>query len=105
MRSPRTSGAPTSAAAAASSRRCAAGAYALRTVDPGPGGSIHYAGTLPFTDREQPLAFEDRTGRLHGTERVYVADGSGFRYLPAKGLTFSVMANAHLVARHAAGRS
>ena len=80
------------------------GAYALRTVDPGPGGSIHYAGTLPFADREQPLAL-DRTGRLHGTERVYVADGSGFRYLPAKGLTFSVMANAHLVARHAAGRS
>ena len=80
------------------------GAYALRTVDPGPGGSIHYAGTLPFADREQPLAL-DRTGRVHGTERVYVADGSGFRYLPAKGLTFSVMANAHLVARHAAGRS
>jgi GMC oxidoreductase len=79
------------------------GAYALRTVDPGPGGSIHYAGTLPFADREQPLAL-DRTGRVHGTERVYVADGSGFRYLPAKGLTFSVMANAHLVARHAAGR-
>jgi len=46
------------------------GAYSLRTVDPGPGGSIHYAGTLPFADREQPLAL-DRTGRVHGTERVF----------------------------------
>ena len=31
----------------------------------------------------------------------FVADGSGFRSLPAKGLTFTLMANAHRVAREA----
>jgi hypothetical protein len=30
-----------------------------------------------------------------------VADGSGMRYLPAKGLTFSLMASAHNVAEAA----
>jgi choline dehydrogenase-like flavoprotein len=40
-------------------------------------------------------------GKLHGAKRVYVADGSGFNYLPAKGLTFTIMANAHLAAANA----
>jgi hypothetical protein len=35
---------------------------------------------------------------LGGTKNVFVADGSGFKYLPAKGLTLTLMANAHLVA-------
>jgi hypothetical protein len=37
---------------------------------------------------------------LHGTRNVYVADGSGFKYLPAKGITFSLMANAHVTAEN-----
>lgn len=74
--------------------------YALGHVSPPLGASIHYAGSLPYSTEERPLTLS-RQGRLHGTRRVYVADGSGFRYLPAKGLTFSLMANAHNVAEAA----
>ena len=73
--------------------------FPIKRVYPGSGSSIHYGGTLPYSREDVPytLALE---GRLHGTRNVYVADGSGFRYLPAKGLTFSLMANAHLVAKN-----
>lgn len=76
------------------------GAHPLRTVDPGPGSSIHYAGTLPFS-REPATARLAASGRVHGTRAVYVADSSGFAFLPAKGLTFTIMANAHVTARNA----
>lgn len=72
--------------------------YALKRVDPGHGSSIHYAGTIPFSKKDEPFTLSS-SGRLHGTSQVYVADSSGFNYLPAPGLTFSLMANAHLVAR------
>lgn len=71
--------------------------YPIKRVYPGYGASIHYGGTLPISIEEKDYAL-DRNGRLHGTKRIFVADGSGFRYLPAKGLTFSLMANAHRVA-------
>ncbi|TND07662.1 MAG: 4Fe-4S ferredoxin [Bacteroidetes bacterium] len=73
------------------------GAWALKRVSPGHGSSIHYAGTLPFDDNGKPFSIHP-SGRLNGTENVFIADGSGFRFLPAKGLTLSLMANAHLVA-------
>jgi len=73
------------------------GAWPLKRISPGHGASIHYAGTLPFSESEQPYHLAP-SGRLYGTESVYVADGSGFRYLPGKGLTLSLMANAHRVA-------
>ncbi|HSX04855.1 MAG TPA: GMC oxidoreductase [Candidatus Saccharimonadales bacterium] len=73
------------------------GTYGLKRMDPGYGSSIHYAGTLPLSKTDKPFSL-DATGRLHGTRHVYVADSSGFTYLPAPGLTFSLMANAHLVA-------
>ena len=75
------------------------GVYAIKTIDPGIGSSIHYAGTLPFSNNEKSLTLNSN-GRLNGTQHVFVADGSGFNYLPAKGLTFSLMANAHLVAKN-----
>lgn len=75
------------------------GAWALKTVRPPIGASIHYAGALPFSDTELPFTLSSQ-GKLHGTNHVYVADGSGFRFLPAKGLTLSLMANAHLVAKN-----
>jgi len=76
------------------------GAYRIRRVDPGHGSSIHYAGTLPFDDGDSGVKpFTLRPGgRLSGSARVHVADGSGFRYLPAKGVTLSLMANARLTA-------
>lgn len=73
--------------------------YGLKILDPGSGASIHYAGTLPYSDKERQHHL-DPTGRLHNTKTVYVADSSGFKYLPAKGLTFSLMANAHIVAEN-----
>ena len=73
------------------------GARPVKTVQPIDGASIHYAGTLPYSDEARPFALA-RDGRLHGTASVYVADGSGFTFLPAKGLTLSLMANAHRVA-------
>lgn len=74
--------------------------YPLKKIDPGAGSSIHYAGTIPFSDKEEPFTLS-KSGRLHGTKTVFVADGSGFTYLPAKGLTFSLMANAHITAENA----
>ena len=74
--------------------------YALKNIDPGMGASIHYAGTLPFSAEERLLTTR-KDGLLHGSKSVYIADGSGFTFLPAKGLTFSLMANAHNVAENA----
>ena len=39
----------------------------------------------------------DGDGKLQGTRAVFVADGAVFPSLPAKGLTFSIMANADRV--------
>ncbi|HET6348505.1 MAG TPA: GMC oxidoreductase [Candidatus Krumholzibacteria bacterium] len=62
------------------------------------GFSSHYAGTVPYSPDERPFALAPN-GRLYGTGRVYVADSAGFRFLPALGLTWTIMANAHRVAR------
>lgn len=74
------------------------GLYAAKRINPGHGASIHYGGTLPFSDTEKPLALSP-SGRLHGSKRVYFADSSGFTYLPAQGLTFTLLANAHITAQ------
>ena len=73
------------------------GCYAIKKIDPGLGSSIHYAGILPFNDAGKKFSIAT-SGLLNGTKNVFVADASGFRYLPAKGLTFSIFANAHNVA-------
>ncbi len=73
------------------------GAYALKKVRPEIGASIHYAGVLPFSENKKEFTL-DPNGKLNGTKNVFVADGSGFTFLPAKGLTLSLMANAHVVA-------
>lgn len=76
------------------------GTYGLKRVDPGMGASIHYAGTLPYSTTKKRFSLH-KSGRLHGTRSIYIADSSGFQYLPAPGLTFSLMANAHNVAESA----
>jgi len=61
------------------------------------GSSVHYSGTLPMA--ETPAAFStDKTGRSHDFGNLYVADGSVFPSLPAKNLTFTLMANASRIA-------
>lgn len=75
------------------------GLYALKRMNPGHGSSVHYAGTLPFSITEKRYHI-DPNGRLYGTRNVYVADSSGFNFLPARGLTFSILANAHITAEN-----
>jgi choline dehydrogenase-like flavoprotein len=73
------------------------GAASLCTYPP-MGSAVHYAGTLPM--KERPERYQtDRDGRLFGTRRVYIADGASFSALPAKNLTFTIMANAMRIAR------
>ncbi len=76
------------------------GCQPLKTVETPHGGSIHYAGTLPFSTSGEEFTLH-ANGQLAGTKNVFVADGSGFNYLPAKGLTFTLMANAYNVAKSA----
>jgi len=76
------------------------GCYTLKKINPGFGASIHYAGTLPFSDNANPFSL-NQDGRLNGAKNVFAADGSGFKYLPAKGITLSIMAYAHLTALNA----
>ncbi len=73
------------------------GVHGLKRIHPPHGSSIHYAGTLPFSKTKKRFTLAP-DGRLNGAKNVYVADSSGFNHLPAKGLTFSLMANAHLTA-------
>ena len=68
----------------------------LSVVRPAHGASLHYAGTLPYADEGRPLTCTP-DGRLRGTRSVHVADASPWRYLPAKGLTLTLMAGARRV--------
>lgn len=77
------------------------GLLPLKRIDPGPGASIHYGGTLPMRTKAGRYT-TSRTGRLRGTRSVYIADGSVLPELPAKGLTFTLMANADRVGLHLA---
>ena len=76
------------------------GCLPIKRVHPGYGASIHYGGTMSFSNSNDLMTISPN-GQLGGTKNVFVADGSGFRYLPAKGPTFTLMANAHLVALNA----
>ncbi|TMQ52650.1 MAG: hypothetical protein E6K72_08990 [Candidatus Eisenbacteria bacterium] len=80
------------------------GCHALKRQKMTAGSTVHYAGTLPFGDGERRYTLA-ADGRLAGTRRVFVADGSPFRYLPGNGLTFTLMAWAHVVAEGLARRS
>ena len=65
---------------------------------PGNGSGFHYAGMLPM--RANPGQYEtDRNGLLHGTKCVHIVDGACFPRLPAKNLTFTIMANALRIGR------
>jgi choline dehydrogenase-like flavoprotein len=79
--------------------RCARalGCIPIGRVDPGPGSSIHYAGTLPISLEDRPLTV-DPACRLRGARGVFLADGSVLPRLPAKPLTLTLMANARRVA-------
>jgi choline dehydrogenase-like flavoprotein len=72
------------------------GCVAIRRVRAGHAASAHYAGCFPMAVDGDELTTEP-SGRLRGTENVYLADGTVFPRLPSKGLTFTMMANANRV--------
>ncbi len=72
------------------------GCLPLRSMRPGHGSSLHYAGTFPIAPEGGPFTC-DRDSRLRATRAVYLADGSVFPWIPPKGLTFNLMANADRV--------
>lgn len=87
---------------AALMRRCGFWSHpALFRVSPR-GAGIHYAGTLPMRATADRPYTTDIAGRLHGHEKVFVADAAVFPFLPAKNHTFTVMANAMRTAREVA---
>jgi len=61
------------------------------------GASVHYAGTLPLRTDGGPFT-STLEGRCRPFRNLHVVDGSGFPSLPAKNLTFTLMANATRVA-------
>ena len=69
----------------------------LRRVRPGDAASVHYGGTFPMSVADEGPLSTDPKGRLRATGSVYLADGSTFPYLPSKGLTFTLMANARRI--------
>ena len=64
------------------------------------GASVHYAGTLPMSEGGAPFTSTSE-GRCRPFQNLYVVDGSGFPSLPAKNLTFTLMANATRIAAEA----
>jgi choline dehydrogenase-like flavoprotein len=61
------------------------------------GASVHYAGTLPMSVEDKPFTVTPGC-RSRDVENLFVVDGSTFPFLPAKNITFSLMANAVRVA-------
>jgi choline dehydrogenase-like flavoprotein len=61
------------------------------------GASVHYSGLLPMSVEKQPLTVSPAC-RSHDYDNLYLVDGISFPHLPAKNLTFTLMANAARVA-------
>ena len=64
------------------------------------GASVHYAGTLPMSI-EGGARRCTKHGASRDVEGLYFADGTTFPSLPAKNLTFTLMANATRIAEEA----
>ena len=64
------------------------------------GASVHYAGTFPMSASPRPFTVSARC-QSHDFDNLYLVDGSSFPFLPAKNVTFTLMANAARVAAQA----
>ena len=64
------------------------------------GASVHYTGTLPMSAQRHTYTTSPLC-RSHDFDNLFVVDGSTFPFLPAKNLTFTLMANAVRVATQA----
>lgn len=61
--------------------------------------TAHYAGGVPFNNRQTRLSV-NASGKLRSTKRIYIADSSTWKALPAKSPTLTIMANASWVAKN-----
>jgi choline dehydrogenase-like flavoprotein len=61
------------------------------------GASVHYAGTLPMSTQTTPWSVSADC-RSHDFGNLFIADGASYPFLPAKNITFTLMANAARVA-------
>ena len=61
------------------------------------GASVHYAGTLPMSDARTTFT-TSRYGQSHDFPNLFFVDGTVLPFLPAKNVTFTLMANAARVA-------
>lgn len=61
------------------------------------GASVHYAGTIPMSAEKASFTCS-KLCQSHDFDNLYFADGTSFPFLPAKNLTFTLMANATRVA-------
>jgi hypothetical protein len=64
------------------------------------GASVHYAGTLPMTRAAAPFTTTEHC-QSRDFENLFLVDGATFPFLPAKNITFTLMANAVRVAEAA----
>lgn len=64
------------------------------------GASVHYSGTLPMSATPAPWAVSPEC-RSYDIGNLFVVDGAVMPFLPAKNLTFTLMANAVRVAETA----
>jgi GMC oxidoreductase len=64
------------------------------------GASVHYAGLLPMSNTASPWT-TSKNGQSHDFQNLFFVDGITFPFLPAKNLTFTLMANAARIAHHA----
>jgi len=61
------------------------------------GASVHYSGTLPMSTKPKPGSLSPNC-KSYDFENLYIVDGTSLPFLPAKNLTFTLMANAVRVA-------
>jgi choline dehydrogenase-like flavoprotein len=61
------------------------------------GSSVHYSGTLPMSAQPAPWSVSPEC-RSYDIDNLFVVDGAAMPFLPAKNLTFTLMANAVRVA-------
>lgn len=72
------------------------GLFPLKTVsDP---VTSHYGGGVPFHNEPRKLS-ADINSKLHQAKRIYIADSSTWRALPAKPLALTIMVNASRVGK------
>ncbi len=64
------------------------------------GESVHYAGTMPMSKISGKYTTSEYC-QSHSFANLFIVDGSTFPFLPAKNITFSLMANAVRVAEAA----